>query len=81
METESWLRCWCSTCGMANWYCQGDLSDCTQFDYDGIRCFECDTVSYFITMEELYDLYEQDFDDERTLEEVANIIKGLELPS
>lgn len=38
---ESWLKVSCPNCKKANWICQGDLSDCTYPDVEGVECFSC----------------------------------------
>lgn len=38
---ESWMRLLCPHCQVSNWVCQGDVTDCTGYDPEVIRCWKC----------------------------------------
>ena len=41
---ESWYTDNCPKCGSVNWVCNGDESDMTRPDIDGVKCWNCKTV-------------------------------------
>ena len=75
MWTESWLKCHCDHCGAVNWYCQGDLSDCTGVDAEALRCHSCKNLNYFLDPTELRDIHGEDLDNLPT-EDVIYIEDG-----
>jgi hypothetical protein len=41
---ESWYTDNCPKCYTLNWWCNGDESDMTQCDIEGVKCWNCKKV-------------------------------------
>ena len=74
--TEQWWRSHCQKCKQANWINNGDPSDQTVADVEGIRCWNCghcwrlaDELDYADEIDEENDPY---YEDGRHFEEVKH---------
>ena len=38
---EWWVKTHCPKCKNCNWFCEGDLQDCTVGDTEAIQCWSC----------------------------------------
>ena len=38
---EYWVKTHCPKCKSCNWFCEGDLQDCTVPDTEAIECWSC----------------------------------------
>lgn len=43
-EFETWYKTWCPYCNAANFHCNGNESDLSGVDVDGIKCRECSKI-------------------------------------
>ena len=41
---ETWYTDYCPKCGRKNFICNGDESDLTRPDIDGVRCWKCNNI-------------------------------------
>jgi transcription elongation factor Elf1 len=39
--SETWYKDYCPKCNAMNWVCNGDVSDLSGIDVDGIKCWKC----------------------------------------
>jgi len=38
---ETWWKIWCCACNIPNWVCNGDETDLTRIDVEGLECHSC----------------------------------------
>ena len=76
MYIETWYKIFCDKCKTANWFCDGDTSDCTGVNIEACQCFKCDHC-WPIDDTFLDDLTHED--EQESLESKAD--KGLEKPT
>ncbi len=76
MHIESWHKVTCPDCDETNWVCIGDISDPTEPDCDGFRCWSCGEPTSF---EDLSFLQDTDDDDNERGEGLV-YRDGMELP-
>ena len=51
---ESWYKEWCPECETVNWFCNGDESDLSGIDIEGIKCRACGHI-WYLGDQDMYD--------------------------
>jgi len=51
---DSWYKEWCPKCDAVNWICNGDESDLTAIDVEGVKCHKCGHI-WYLGDEDLYE--------------------------
>ena len=74
---DSWYKNWCPECKTINWVCNGDESDLSGIDIEGVKCRKCDKIFFIGDFNE--DEYLRMCDAE-TIEDI-NWELGLETPN
>ncbi len=74
---DTWYKNWCSKCETVNWVCDGDTTDLSGIDIDGIKCRKCGHIDLF--NEEMYN-FDADMNGWKNKEE-CNWKLGLETPN
>ncbi len=74
---DSWYKEWCPHCNAHNWICNGDETDLSGMDVEGIKCRECGKI--FMLGDTDVDEFLEDFQYEK-LEDI-NWEDGLETPN
>lgn len=76
MYIETWYKIYCDKCKTANWFCDGDISDCTAVGIEACECFKCNHRWW---IDDAGDMFrEEDVSPEEHLENHST--KGLEKP-
>jgi len=76
--SEAWYKEYCPKCKTHNWVCNGDETDLSGIDVEGIKCRECGHI-WFLDDEEIW----EDIKEFTDIEKVEDCFwkLGLETPN
>lgn len=70
--SESWIKETCPNCNWINWIYLGNMEDETQQDVDGWKCYKCEQIHIFGSMETFLNIHNADVSVNWTEEEIVS---------
>lgn len=56
-EREYWFKTYCPGCFIPNWFCEGDITDMTEFSPEAGQCYSCGYCWFFMDDYDIHMLY------------------------